>query len=296
MKKYIKISYPDGSLHSTIVTQADVTRGGTIVISYYDISDSMHASFTELIQKDGQYYKNPEHQDWSYYVSRFKPFDRELSDSIVSSLPEKLGIYDKTVAGPQLPQNSSSNKNENNENEYYQYNENEPEKEEVPAGISYYITAVMYANQGDSFVSYDEPGLLPVFLSERKMSDSGPLKEEYKKIDIEDNDLRELLYEFETRFGSNFDVSTIPADCKFELSSGNKYYVTFASCDEDQIFQGVRACSKVSADISIIRPDESSYPDNLSAALHHDLPLEITVKDRTIRYEQYSNYGRKKVM
>ena len=295
MRKNMSISYPDGSIHNVIVTQADVTKNGHIVICYYDITDGMRAAFSEIIKEDDQYYKNPNHHEWEYYVNRFQPFDREISDFIVGSLPDKLGLYNKTANKPELPPDPINIKN-NKDNEVYRYlyKEKEPEKVKVKNGKSYYITAVMYANRGESLVAYDGTDLPPAFFYKPIISEFGSLEEVYKKTTIESKkDEDELLNKMKNRLGNIVDVSLIPEDRKFELSSGNRYFVTFASCDDEGLFQEVSNSKKVCVDIST-NVSDSLYPDNLSIALHHELPLEITINGKTVRYEANSNIARKK--
>ena len=283
MKKYIKISYPDGSVHSVIVTQADVTNDDRVVISYYDYTDGIRVNFAELIKVDNKYYKNSEEHEWNEYVRKFKPFDRTLSNNIIESLPDIIELYDSKVDG-------ASKINENSI-----LAESEIDKVVPTPGKINRIMAVLYANNGGSVVKYDGDNPAPIFFTLPEITREDPLKEVYKSIDIDDDDTNELVRYIQARLGDETDVSLLQPNRRFEVSSGNKYSITFVACDEKGLFYEVAASDKLFVDMSVASA-YGYYADPLSLALHHELPLELSINGKTIRYDVNSNIGHKKVV
>ena len=284
MKKSIEMSFLDGSMHKVIVTQADVTNDDRIVISYYDFSDGVHASFSELVKVGEKYYRNPNVHEWKDYVHKFKPFDRGLSDRIVESLPEKIGLYDSNVEydNPvvlgEVPNIGDLE-----------------DKPIVKPGKVNYIMAVLYANNGGTVVKYDGTNPSPIFFALPEITKDDPMKEVYKSIEIDEDDTKELVRYIEARLGDESDISLISPNRRFEVSSGNKFAVTFVSCDERPLFYEVAASDKLAVDMSVSSA-YGYYSDPLSLALHHELPLELTINGKTLRYEVNSNVGHKKVV
>jgi hypothetical protein len=299
MEKMIEMEYPDG-IHKVIVTQADITNDGRIVISYYDLSDNMSASFSEIVNIGGKFYKNPNHKDWEYYVLNFRPFDYAFSNSIVNSLSRNISLLNmeglKKKTSPEIipPKKEVIYVNPEVIEDHFKH-KNPNKNVEIPFEKENYITAVMYANRGGSLLIYDNySDLQPVFFKRKTMSEHGPISEVYKKAELNMNDELELCRKIEEKLGSKVDISLIPEDREIKLSNGKTYYINFASCDDNYLFQEVAASEKVSADISM-PIDSTEYPDNLSLALHHVIPLEVTIKGTTVRYEANSNFGRKKI-
>ena len=88
IKREIQIRYPDDNrLHSIIVYQVDRTSDGRIVISYYDITDGNIDSYSEIVNNNGEWMKNPEHLDWNAY--EFIEFDPLFNNSVINSLPDQ---------------------------------------------------------------------------------------------------------------------------------------------------------------------------------------------------------------
>ena len=83
-------------------------------------------------------------------------------------------------------------------------------------------------------------------------------------------------------------ISNMPEDCKYEVSSGNKYYVNFSSCDDEDIFLHVALADEIKLDTAL-GIKSGVYDDNLSSALHQEIPFEITANHEVIRYSNNTN-------
>lgn len=274
MRKMVNVEIPDGTTHNMMVTHADITNDGKIVLSCYDLNNSMHVALVEIMNVDGVYYKNPEQCELNEYVRKFQPFDKAFSEAVVDRLPEKLEIYDEEKFKPKESKGLVP----------------EGTPKEIRPPKTYTITAVMYANRGEALVVYD--GLTthkPLFFTAPSLSGE---EEVYKRFDIDPKVQKELIRKIEIRLGEVIDLSMIPSDRKFELSSGDKYFITFASCDDENLFKQVASSCELKTDAT--RNIESDlYLDRLSLALHHELPLELLLNGKTIRYETNSSVARK---
>ena len=278
--KLIKIEQADGEMHRVIVNTADVTNNGKTVICYYDLSNRMRFSYAEIINVDGVYYVNPVQHEWNYYSVKFKEHDNEFSNSIIETLPEEIEIYGKDKkTGKPIPVVVTKEK---------------PVKEEKKT-TAYFLTAIMYANRGEDLVVKDGYTNYPPLFFTRRILDEDSLTEVYKKKNIEAKDHDELLKLIDNSFKSKLRVSTVPEDLRFDVSSGNKYYINFSSCDDEVLFYEVAECDEIKVDTSLhIQSD--LYEDNLSSALHHELPIEITTNNDVIAYDANSINGRKRAI
>ena len=249
-RKIIEIVFPDGSTHKVLLLGCDTTRFKERVLTYYDLDNDMRSGFTEILEIDGKYYNNPDTQKWEYYVRRFETYNPEKSDSFIDELPDKIELYTRK-------ENNKSNKKE---------------VSTVQEKKSKYITAIMYANRGESLVVKDGDSLPPVFFT---LESSNSDVEIYKRINISKKDKEEILKDMDNVFRGIIDVSLIPPDLLFTPSSGNKYYITFASCDDKDLFNEIVLCDEIKVEGSLNNIQSGLYPDNLSSALHNELPIEI---------------------
>lgn len=271
MRKMVNVEIPDGTTHNMMVTHADITNDGKIVLSCYDLNNSMHVALIEIMKENGEYYRNPKQRELAEYVRNFQAFDKGFSEAVVNALPDKLEIYnEEKVKAKESEKETIVKENRNSK--------------------TYTITAVMYANRGEALVVYD--GLTthkPLFFTAPSLSGE---EEVYKRFDIDPEVQKELIRKIEIRLGEVIDLSMIPSDRKFELSSGDKYFITFASCDDENLFKQVASSCELKTDAT--RNIESDlYLDRLSLALHHELPLELSLNGKTIRYETNSSVARK---
>lgn len=275
VRRLIDMAQPDGSFHKVVVSQADVTNNGEIVVSYADYTDGRHYSFAELVYDDGVYYRNPTQNDWNYYVRNFQEHDQDFSNSVLSALDGKVNLFDgkdKKVSKEEIVEKKEENKT-----------------------TAYFLTAIMYANRGESMIikdkMYDSP---PIFFT-HKILDKDSLKEEYKKMNVHPDDHDELLKKINLKFPDKVNISNIGENLLFEVSSGNRYYINFSSCDNEELFWDVCLCDEIKVDISL-GIQSGLYPDNLSAALHHELPLQIITDGDVETYYANSNKGHKSMI
>lgn len=296
MKREVDITYPDGSVHHVIVYQANVTNDGRIVISYYDVSNDMQDSFTEIIAVNGEFQKNPYHNNWEYYERCFRPFDRELSDQIILALKEKVKTY-KPI--PEL----NETKAEENETKTLEEPVDPPNRQEI-----HYINSVIFANAGGSMVNMYpttyENGLLKkqkynlyngttFFGNPYTYTIANSRMERYAKLDINENDKKVIIDTLINYFGENFDISSIPDMLKIKINSRKSFMIDFSSCDNWQHFNRVKDSDSISIDLTNV--EKTTYPDYLSSALHFELPHEINIAGIGKRYGYDANMSNKQI-
>lgn len=254
-KRIIEIVYPDGIAHKVLLLSADTTRFKEHVLTYYDLDNAKRSEFTEILYIDGKYYNNPNTQEWDYYVRRFEAYDPEKSADFIDKLPEKIELDTRKKDNKSKKQKTTNR----------------------------YITAVLYANRGKSLIIKEgEDYLDSVFFTlESSKSDI----EVYKRININEKDKEEILKDMEKAFEDRIDVSLVPPDLLFTPSSGNLYHITFASCDDKDLFNEIGLCDEIKVEGLLDNIQSGLYPDNLSSALHNELPIEIEKNGTVVRLE-----------
>ena len=278
MSKWINLRDKDNSIHRIAVLAADVTSDDKIIISYNDYTDGIHPGYAELINIDGVYHSKFDKREWNYYSTKFKDHDEELSNSIINALPEQVELY------------IEKNKKENRRK--VPTDTKKVSYVDVPRNTTaYFLTAIIYANRGDDLYVNDGYSNLPPVFFTRRMLDDDVLVETYKKRNIDPKDHDELIEQINTTLRGKMHISTLPEDFRYEVSSGNKYYVNFSSCDNEKLFCEVALSDEIRSEISV-GIKSGIYDDNLSAALHRELLLELVSNDDVIRYEP-EFYGKK---
>lgn len=87
--KNMSIAFPDGSIHPIIAQYIQVTKNGKYILNYLERKYNMLVpSFTEIIKVNNEWGKNPFHDDYDEY--EFEEFDSELSNQIMSELPNSM--------------------------------------------------------------------------------------------------------------------------------------------------------------------------------------------------------------
>lgn len=91
VNREIRIIYPGGLDHIIKAQYVQVTKDGRYVLNYLESRRGNYVpSFTEIINIDGKWSKSPFHYKYEEYD--FLEYDRELSDKIISELPDKMKI------------------------------------------------------------------------------------------------------------------------------------------------------------------------------------------------------------
>ena len=274
--RVIQIENVDGSVHKIIPLQADITNNGKVVINYCDLSNHMRLSYAELINVNGVYYKNPYPHEWNYYTVRFKEHLKEYSDSIIMELKDKIELYgekDKTtgkvkpvIVPVEPPQTIKKEKK----------------------GEVYNITAIMCANRGESLIVKDKYTYYsPVFFSRAETATN---LEIYKKTDIYKKDQEDLIRQINFKFNDKIDLNFVPDNVMYKVSSGNTYYVNFSSCDDEDMYWKIALANEIRVD-KTLNIQSGIYEDNLSSALHHELPVELAMNSGVLKYEANSIKG-----
>lgn len=267
----ITIKYPDGTLHSISVYRVDRTRDGRVIISYYDNTNSGEDSFTEIRLYDGEWQKVPSHGEWSEYSEQFLPFNQQYSDQIIMSLPELIQLF-------------GTQKQETQQEIQQPIALKQSDVLNPPKKPLEHITVVLFANAGGSRVeqtstTYDSN----TNTSQNQINDilnnsavfKGPYvgeTEAYRKYDISNQEKQEIFERLIQDYGFNFDISDIPP----RRQMNSKYRVSFSSCDSwNLLVNDIIPADELFIDCS--DTSNATYPDNLSSALHYELPLEIRI-------------------
>ena len=91
VNREIRIIYPGGLNHIIKAQYVQVTKDGRYVLNYLESRRGNYVpSFTEIINIDGKWSKSPFHYKYEEYD--FLEYDRELSDKIISELPDNMKI------------------------------------------------------------------------------------------------------------------------------------------------------------------------------------------------------------
>ena len=271
MEREIYMMFPDKTVHQVVVYQANITQDGKVVISYYDMTEGMQDSFSEIINIDGVMTKKENSLEWNDYVKQFKPFSKNMSDRMVISFPEVIGLYNEKLQEVELPSKDEIDRLKNNS-----LTIQDLDSSYKPLNV------VLFANQGETTVNLKlakENNNLREYdlyagsaFLEKSKDEMLELEETYYRSNISKQDKREIIYLIKYAFGSKFDIETLPV-INYKTASGNNYSLSFSSCSSRSLFLQVKL-----ADSLIVNNDfETSrhYRSNLSSALHYEKPLEI---------------------
>lgn len=87
----IKIDYPGGMTHNIKAQYVQITKDGRYLLNYLELRKGVYVpSFTEIINIRGEWAKSPFHFKYEEYD--FEEYNRELSDKIISELPQNMKI------------------------------------------------------------------------------------------------------------------------------------------------------------------------------------------------------------
>lgn len=278
IKRNIQIRYPDdNSLHSIIVYQSDMTTDGRVVISYYDITAGNIDSYSEIINVNGEWVKNPEHLDWDSY--EFIEFDPAFNSSVINSLPDKMELakpkeMKKPIETDTIALTDNMSK--------------DPQVHRI-----HHIQMISFANEGNDIINLHpttyESGVSTVqeysfgacssFFSEGRMNgdvNSNSLDLNFRNLNINENDKKDI-FEYIQSFVAKGEKINISDNVQFsvETKSNTKFIIDWSSCNSWDLFLSTQAAEQLIVDISNV--SGVTYPDDLSSALHYELPLEMLI-------------------
>ena len=280
LKREIQIRYPsDNSLHSILVYQADMTSDGRIVISYYDITDGNSDSYSEIVNVNGEWMKNPEHLDWDAY--EFIEFDPSFNSSVINSLPDKM-----EVAKPKVEMVKEI------ETEGITLTDSigmEPTKHRMV-----HIQMISFANEGEDNINLHPTTYSGGNLTEQEysfgactsfFSAQGIISEEsnsnsldlgFRRINISENDKKDIYEYIKSSMarGGKINISD-NVSFKVETKSNTQYIIDWSSCNSWGLFLNTQAAEQLIVDVSSV--SNATFPDELSSALHHELPLKMLI-------------------
>ena len=277
IKREIQIRYPDDNrLHSIIVYQVDRTSDGRIVISYYDITDGNIDSYSEIVNNNGEWMKNPEHLDWNAY--EFIEFDPLFNNSVINSLPDKIEISKPKleVLKETMPQVIAL------EEKFVI----EPPKHRL---IS--LQMISFANEGEDIINlrptkyengnlteqeYSFEACTSFFRNGQITDDDSSLTLEFRRINIDENDKKEIYEHIKLFIARGGKVSISDNNyLQIETKSNKKYTIDWSSCNSWNLFLNTQSASQLLVDVSSV--SNVTFPDELSSALHYELPLKMLI-------------------
>ncbi len=264
MRKRVKIVDSSNVSREAIVYRVDITMGGTIVISYYDIENNNTNSFSEIIYRDGTWCKTPYHLKWEEYV--FRPYNEEISNEIIN----ELEVIEELV--PKI----------------------KPLKQEkaIPKEPKEIVNLVMYANEDESTVNL-KPELeeykynLDILTSffDKGFIDINNQKQIFKRIDISNQDKQDIInYMLRYYFKDNkLDISNT-SSFSVKTTSGVNYLVNLSSCANSSLFFQVLNASSIEIDRSTSNIGINRvYNNYLDMALNYVIPMEIFISNNRTR-------------
>lgn len=274
-KREIQIRYPDDNrLHSILVYRVDRTSDGRIVISYYDITDGNIDSYSEIVNNNGEWMKNPEHLDWDTY--EFIEFDPLFNNSVINSLPDKIEISkpklevlkETTLQGIALADSIFI---------------------EPPKNRLIHIQMISFANEGEDIINLHPTKYENGFLTEQEYSfeagtsfftngrltdDDSSLTLGFKRINIDER--KEIYEHIKSSIARDGKVSISDNNCfQIKTKSNTKYTINWSSCNSWKLFLATQAASQLLVDVSSV--SNVTFPDELSSALHYELPLKMII-------------------
>lgn len=294
-QKQFNIVYPDRKVHPSIAMYVQETVDGKYILNYLELHKGQKVpSFTELLFVDGEWAKNPFHKDYEAYT--FKPFDEELSNSIVEQLPNYM--YFKVQIKPDAKDESIVYDNK---------------KEEILTPIknnslsnvkdsTNYLFMVLLANDGECRIDklpnggkYDFNFPFPVFslpypqkheaYSTCATDVNGELtfdEHEYPCEELPIDVRREVADYLQNHTDTHFDVRNLPVFC-YNAKDGRKYEICFVSCSSLELFNEVYRAEYLDVDIQMELSNR--FDNDLDSGLNHEVPLLVFGKNGSI----YSN-------
>lgn len=286
--KKLDIIYPDQKIHNIIVEYVEKTKNGKYILNYLEYSgEELTRCFTELNYIEGEWYKNPFHMDYEEYD--FEPFDKELSDSIIEQLPQKMNF--RILISP-------DNK------EKKDVIENKPVIEEkVSLGAPIVksrkyknLFMVLPTNDGATFIdkknfNFEFP--FPVFSylgetyhdininnSRDDINYDASYNEEMYLRDELSVSTRKVIAEYLKNDTSDvFDTKKLPI-LEIEREDEN-INICFITCPSIDLYNSVYKADKLFVDLDVEK--DNAYDSNLERALHQEIPLSIELLNGEIK-------------
>lgn len=277
-KRQLQIKYPDrypgdNNWHTVLVYRADLTKDGRVVISYYDLTDNNTDSFSEIINVNGEWLKNPNHLEWQDYD--FSDFDLLFSNSTINALRDKIELK-KPILSENLKDKIPT----------IALAENlgvDPPKHKIK-----FIQMVVFANEDEDIINLKPTTYNSGQLTEQDYSffacsaffSQGFLdnnfSEQFKRIEIDDKDKKDI-YEYMRKNLSQSDKINVSKSSQFsvEASSNTQYIINASSCSDWSLFTSVKGADSLTIDEKNV--SNITFPDYLSAALHYQLPLHMMI-------------------
>jgi hypothetical protein len=283
----LNIVYPNHKNHNIIAEYVQTTKDGKYVLSYLEYyRDELLENYTELNFIDGEWAKHPFRLEYDEY--EFEPFNKELSDSIIEQLPDRLFFRirikgdDKEIAD--LPEKVAEEQMASTGAQVIKAHE---EKN---------LYMVLPVNEGESVIdksnfNFDFP--FPVFSllgntthdvnlnnSRDDINYESKYEEEMYLRDEISVTTRKVVKEFlEKDTDDKFDVKELPI---LEVAGRNEQKnICFISCPSIDLYNDLYKGDKLFVDIDM--PVSYTYDNKFESSLHGEVPLAIVLLNGEIK-------------
>ena len=281
--RQINMEEPDGTMHRVLLYEVDITNDGRIVASYaYFVDGNRRYAYAELVNVNGVFCRNANPKEID--SNKFLPFDKEFSDSIIRCLEREVKLYkgsDKKIVTTGKKKSPIKKKETNK---------------------LYEITAVMVANRGEDITIIDKDYKWPLLFFSKIDTYNDSIKK-YIRMNISPEDYDELMRKIEYKLPGKVNISSLPRGDEIDpiiVSSGHKYKIEYSSIainedqNDEELFYDLAQCDEIRVDSSFKKLYDL-YPDVLSSALHHELPMELVTDGDVIKYVENSKRSNKNV-
>lgn len=285
--KKLDIIYPDQKVHNAIAEYVEKTKDGKYILNYLEYSgEELIKCFTELNYIEGEWYKSPFHLGYEEY--EFEPFDKELSDSIIKQLPQKMNfrilispdnkekneIVEKPIVEEKVTLGAPIVKSREDKNLFMILPTNTGASLIDKEGFNFEFPFPVFSYLGETYhdenknnsrddINYDASYSEEMYLREELPVSTRKIIADYLKNDTSDV----------------FDTKDLPI-LEVETSTGN-IDICFVTCPNIELYNNVYKADKLFVDMDV--ENDSVYDNKLESSLHQEIPLSIELLNGEIR-------------
>ena len=284
----INIIYPNGNSHHIITQYVQKTNDGKYVLNYLDlIRDDYIPSFTEIIKIDGEWAKNPFHDNYEEYD--FEDFDNDLSKEIIKELPDNLKIRIRIM-------DDRKKINEKTLTTNSKLDINVIGTKEITNKITKEVHCVLVANDGNDKINKNYNYLIdfpfPVFSLDGKIKHNEYIIEndpnsglEFEEFELSriglSNNIRKNITNLLNKAGDIIDISYLPTLESYDDITKEKYIISFVPCPNYDIFSEIYKSKCVRIDSEMI--DSNSIEELFKEALNNQIPYSYETNSGLIK-------------
>ena len=118
------------------------------------------------------------------------------------------------------------------------------------------------------------------FFSEGQITDDdSSLTLGFRRINIDENDKKEIYEHIKSFIARGKKASISDNTCfQTETKSNTKYTIDWSSCNSWNLFLNTQSARQLLVDVSSV--SNATFPDELSSALHYELPLKMLINGK----------------